>query len=237
MACLGDRRGGEPLTCWQLVDAEQLSEASITDEEVYSSCEEGDMVSELDVTTECTRSLYARLRARPDTVVRDLRCGDERDAVLAAGCTLAVFLLFQDGAKRKLCWCLLQKALRVSADAWLDAESEHMSCVDGVGCECDGVSLVLLLRLETPLSGCYTAAELDRKVEALLGCPAREDGGLNVRLGRCSRISYEVVPVDTRDAWVARREEVLGDCVKCVVDEVLAEHVKRVVDVCRRDGE
>ncbi|MGH7962829.1 MAG: hypothetical protein ACRERD_13535 [Candidatus Binatia bacterium] len=233
MPFIEERLGDESLSQWDVVDAEQLSSESLTeDEEEYATCDEGDPDSELDVDTECTPSLYAQLSDSADAVVLDFRTAEEQGAVSVTPSTLAVFFFFQDAGKREACWYMLQRTLKVSTDAWLDPELEHLPRGDGRTCECDGLSLVLLLRLDIPLLGHYTVAELDRKLEDLLGCPRGRGGRMNVILRRAARISYEIVPEHMRKHWLLEREEVLGVCSKCFIS-VLEQEEKESDGVSR----
>lgn len=230
MSCIEQTLCCEPDGGWQLVDVEQLSWDSMTEEEEEEE-DDDDYVScdEWDVVTECRPALYAQLCARADAPFFHLRSDDqqrEQDVdqhveVDVSGSTLGVFLQFPDGATRDVCRYMLQKCLRVSAEAWWDAEPHETRGVNS--CECDGSSLVLLLCPDALFSGRFIPAELDRKVEALLGCPARAGGGSSVVLARASSISYEVISGKNRGDWLSRRRDVLGTCSGSVVSVPMVE--------------
>lgn len=187
-----------PCVDWQRC----LSSGSTTEDEEYGSCVEepqGEMDHRPNGREEDSTSLYAELRRCADGTVLDF-CSVRQQQAVGRGrdFTLAVMFLFEHGASRKACWRVLRDILRVSADIWWSLRDE--------------VSLLLLLSLETPLSGVYTAARLDRYLASFLGCSCGLFGRADLMLRHVRRISYEVVPVDSRDDWVAKRDDVLRPC-------------------------
>lgn len=200
----GERELTLRLAACRVVEPDGLSSSgSRTGRKESVLCEDGEMgVEPCADARPCRSALYGEMLGEVayDAPVFDYRGGESFEGPKY---TLVVFLYFRDAAKREACWSVLQRTLEVPAEAWLDGESES-------GCE--GRSLLLWLRFGNTLGGCYSAAELDHRVEHLLGCPCSPDGGMNPTLQEAERISFQLIADEMLYSWTVKHEVWLDDC-------------------------
>lgn len=232
--------GSRPPTLYTESDSDTNSSASSDTAQAYYSPCEGSSSGDEQVIPNLAKprdELYLTLRKQAGQAGADFCYLEDRPVVQAGGSTLAVFLLFRDETRRDECWSILDKTIKVRAEVWFSGQQcpqfPSTSGSESGGDDDEGsdnideaaieeCSIVLLLDLHRPLSGCWTGPELQRAVEKYLGCPRSRGGRLSPTLKRMDFISFELIPLCEVETWLKTRSNTLAECRKLLhVPEVI----------------